>query len=104
MPVGGIKEKILAAVARGIKRVAIPKQNAKDLEEIPAELLAKIKVIPVSRFEEIIPLAFGKETLKAKKAAGNPKKERQATTKSKASAREPRKSSSASTRPVAAQV
>ena len=104
MPVGGIKEKILAAVARGIKRVAIPKQNAKDLEEIPAELLAKIKVIPVSRFEEIIPLAFGKETLKAKKAAGNPKKERQATTKSKASAREPRKSPSASTRPVAAQV
>ena len=64
MPVGGIKEKILAAVARGIKRVVIPKQNSKDLEEIPAELLAKIEVFPVSRFEEIMPLAFGKDSLK----------------------------------------
>ena len=75
MPVGGIKEKILAAVARGIKRVIIPKQNSKDLEEIPAELLAKIEVFPVSRFEEIMPLAFGKDSLKNGKMKSRDQKE-----------------------------
>ncbi len=86
MPVGGIKEKILAAVARGIKRVAIPKQNSKDLEEIPAELLAKIEVFPVSRFEEIMPLAFGKDNLKggkmkSRESKEQPDREKASTTK-----------------------
>ena len=103
MPVGGIKEKILAAVARGIKRVAIPKQNAKDLEEIPAELLAKIKVIPVSRFEEIIPLAFGKESLKAQKTTGSPKREHGTLAKTEEIARKPRKPAKTSDRPAVAQ-
>lgn len=58
MPVGGIKEKILAAVARGLKRVAIPKQNEKDLEDVPAELLKKIKVFPIQHIDDLIPLAF----------------------------------------------
>ena len=60
MPVGGIKEKILAAVARGLKRVAIPKQNEKDLEDVPSELLKKIKVYPITHIEDLIPLAFDK--------------------------------------------
>lgn len=46
LPVGGIKEKILAGVARGLKHVIIPSQNVKDLEEVPKELLKKIKVHP----------------------------------------------------------
>ncbi len=58
LPVGGIKEKILAAVARGIKRVAIPKQNEKDLEDIPPELLKQIKVIPIHHIDDLIPLSF----------------------------------------------
>ena len=61
MPVGGIKEKILAAVARGLTRVAIPKQNEKDLEDVPAELLKKIKVIPINHIDDLIPLAFEKQ-------------------------------------------
>ncbi len=53
LPVGGIKEKILAAVTRGLKNVIIPKQNVKDLEDIPAELLEKIEVHPVSHVDEV---------------------------------------------------
>lgn len=53
LPVGGIKEKILAAVTRGLKNVIIPKQNIKDLEDIPAELLERIEVHPVSHVDEV---------------------------------------------------
>ncbi len=58
LPVGGIKEKILAAVARGIKQAIIPKQNEKDLEDIPAELLRQIKIHPVSSLDEVLKLAL----------------------------------------------
>lgn len=57
LPVGGIKEKILAAVSLGMKRVLIPSQNAKDLEDIPDELRSKIEIIPIERIEEVWPLA-----------------------------------------------
>lgn len=53
LPVGGIKEKILAAVTRGLKDVIIPKQNMKDLEDIPAELLEKITVHPVTHVDDV---------------------------------------------------
>lgn len=58
LPVGGIKEKILAGVARDLKHVIIPKQNMKDLEDIPADLLKKIHVHPVSHIDEVLPLAL----------------------------------------------
>ncbi|MDR2502977.1 MAG: endopeptidase La [Deltaproteobacteria bacterium] len=58
LPVGGIKEKILAGVARGIKNVAIPKQNQKDLEDIPAELRSQIKIHLISVLREALHLAF----------------------------------------------
>jgi ATP-dependent Lon protease len=56
--VGGIKEKILAAVARGIKHVVIPRQNKKDLEDIPAELLEQITVHTASKLCDVLALAF----------------------------------------------
>ncbi len=58
LPVGGIKEKILAAVTRGLKNVIIPKQNMKDLEDIPAELLEKITVHPVTHVDDVRKLIF----------------------------------------------
>ena len=97
MPVGGIKEKILAAVARGIKRVIIPKQNSKDLEEIPAELLAKIEVFPVSRFEEIMPLAFGKDSLKNGKMKSRDAKENSGSSKKTDTVKTPHPKVNAST-------
>ncbi|MFV0350640.1 MAG: endopeptidase La [Halodesulfovibrio sp.] len=60
MPVGGIKEKILAGVARGLGHVIIPSQNVKDLEDVPAELLKKIEVHTAERIEDLIPLVFPK--------------------------------------------
>lgn len=58
LPVGGIKEKILAGVARGLKHVVIPFQNTKDLEEIPMELRKKISIHPVRHYDEVVPLVF----------------------------------------------
>ena len=57
LPVGGIKEKILAAVSLGMKRVLIPSQNQKDLEDIPEELLEKIEITPIERIDEVWPIA-----------------------------------------------
>ncbi|THB67898.1 MAG: endopeptidase La [Desulfovibrio sp.] len=53
LPVGGIKEKILAAVAHGLTEALIPEQNAKDLHDIPAELRRKIHVTPIRHIDEI---------------------------------------------------
>jgi len=58
LPVGGIKEKILAGVARGLKHVVIPHQNVKDLEDVPKELLKRITVHPVHHYDELPPLVF----------------------------------------------
>jgi ATP-dependent Lon protease len=60
LPVGGIKEKILAAVSRGLKDVIIPRQNVKDLEEIPQELLDQIQVHPVDTLMDVLAIAFPK--------------------------------------------
>ncbi|WP_045222569.1 endopeptidase La [Desulfonatronum thioautotrophicum] len=61
MPVGGIKEKILAAVAHGLKTVLIPAQNKKDLSEVPSDLLRKVKVRYVEHVDEIWPQVSGEK-------------------------------------------
>jgi len=75
LPVGGIKEKILAAVARGLSDVLIPKRNEKDLEDIPKDLLAQVTVHSVETLEEVLKLAFPSSKKKAAKAvpSGTPK-------------------------------
>ena len=70
LPVGGIKEKILAGVARGLKHVIIPHQNVKDLEDVPKELLRRIKVHPVKKYDEVLALAFADAAPTGDKAAG----------------------------------
>lgn len=57
LPVGGIKEKILAAVSRGMKTVLIPKQNSKDLDDVPEDLRKRIAIKLVERVDEVWPLA-----------------------------------------------
>ncbi len=59
LPVGGIKEKILAGVAHGLKHVVIPAKNAKDLEEIPQDLRRKITIHTANTIDEVLPLALG---------------------------------------------
>lgn len=54
LPIGGLKEKLLAAHRGGIKKVIIPSENMKDLDEIPANVLHGIKVIPVENANEVL--------------------------------------------------
>ena len=56
--IGGLKEKSLAAYRQGIRRIIIPKENEPDLEEIPASVRKEVEFIPVSDFEEVIPLVI----------------------------------------------
>ncbi len=56
--IGGLKEKSLAAYRQGIRRIIIPKENEPDLEEIPASVRREVEFIPVSDFEEVIPLVI----------------------------------------------
>ncbi|MEZ5899549.1 MAG: endopeptidase La [Hyphomicrobiaceae bacterium] len=58
LPIGGLKEKLLAALRGGIKTVIIPEENVKDLVEIPDEVKAKIEIVPVSRLEEVLKVAL----------------------------------------------
>jgi ATP-dependent Lon protease len=53
LPVGGIKEKTLAALRKGITNVIIPKQNEKDLQEIPEDLREQINFIKISHLDEV---------------------------------------------------
>lgn len=58
LPVGGIKEKLLAAHRAGIKEVLVPSRNAKDLEEVPKDVLAELKVHLVKKVDEVLPLVL----------------------------------------------
>ncbi len=58
LPIGGLKEKLLAAHRGGIKHVIIPEDNIKDLEEIPDNVLRKLKVHPVKTIEQVLELAL----------------------------------------------
>jgi len=58
LPIGGLKEKLLAALRGGIKTVIIPEENAKDLAEIPSEVQTKMDIIPVSKLEEVLKIAL----------------------------------------------
>jgi ATP-dependent Lon protease len=54
LPIGGLKEKLLAALRGGIKKVLIPEDNAKDLAEIPDSVKNGLEIVPVSRMEEVL--------------------------------------------------
>jgi len=59
LPVGGIKEKMLAAHRAGLKGVCLPSRNARDLEELPQEVRDELKFILVDRVEQVFETAFG---------------------------------------------
>ncbi len=60
LPIGGLKEKLLAAKVIGIKTVCIPKDNEKDLEEISKEITDGMEIVPVERFAQVEKIAFVK--------------------------------------------
>jgi ATP-dependent Lon protease len=59
LPIGGVKEKTLAALRAGIKTVMLPKKNEKDLEDVPAEARAKLQFVFLERVEDAVRSAIG---------------------------------------------
>ena len=58
LPVGGLKEKLLAAHRGGVKRVVIPKENERDLRDVPDNVLAKLAILPVEYVDDVIDAAL----------------------------------------------
>jgi ATP-dependent Lon protease len=70
MPIGGLKEKSLAALRAGIRTVMIPRRNEKDLEDIPADAKEKLEFVLLDRVEDAVKTAIGELSLSdTKKAA-----------------------------------
>jgi ATP-dependent Lon protease len=79
LPIGGLKEKLLAAVRGGLQRVLIPEENVRDLAEIPDNIKNKLEIIPVKWIDKVLELALERlpEPLSEESAAstGNPPSE-----------------------------
>jgi len=58
LPIGGLKEKVLAAHREGIKNIIIPKENEKDLQDIPAEVRESLKIDMVETMDQVLQLAL----------------------------------------------
>ena len=61
LPIGGLKEKLLAALRGGLKTVLIPVENQKDLAEIPENVKKGLRIIPVTYVREVLEYALTKE-------------------------------------------
>src|SRR5579883_398191 len=83
LPIGGLKEKLLAALRGGLKTVLIPKENEKDLAEIPDSVKRGLKIIPVATVDEVLKVALVSpptpiewdEEAKLRSVAGKPQKD-----------------------------
>lgn len=64
LPIGGLKEKLLAAKQAGMKKVLIPQENESDLEEISEEITCGLEILPVTTMEQVLEQALSKEDLK----------------------------------------
>ena len=60
LPIGGLKEKLLAALRGGIKKVLIPEENAKDLADIPDNVKNALEIVPVAHLDEVLPHALAR--------------------------------------------
>ena len=58
LPIGGLREKVLAAHRAGLKRVIIPERNQKDLVDVPKKVLADLKIMPVTHMDQVLELAL----------------------------------------------
>ena len=71
LPIGGLKEKSLAAMRAGISTVIIPKLNEKDLVDVPEEVKQKIKFVPVENVDEVLAVALEKNGATKQQAGGS---------------------------------
>jgi ATP-dependent Lon protease len=68
LPIGGVKQKLLAADRAGITTVLIPARNEPDLDDVPAEVLERLTIHPVSDVREVLHLALSQEQVTARAA------------------------------------
>ncbi|MGD9108087.1 MAG: endopeptidase La [Gammaproteobacteria bacterium] len=90
LPIGGLKEKLLAARRGGIKQVIIPEENSKDLKEIPNNITDQLKIHPVRWIDDVFRLALAKPATAKTKV--KPKTKTKVKTKSKAKSKSKSKS------------
>ncbi len=85
LPIGGLKEKLLAAHRGGIKTVVIPEENEKDLAEIPKNIKAKLEIVPVRWIDEVFQLALVRqpEAIEAGNEPNKSNKSKRSTAKKK---------------------
>jgi len=81
LPIGGLKEKLLAALRGGLKKVLIPEENAKDLVDIPASVKNGLEIVPVSRMDQVLehalirlpkPIEWDESSMPVKPSPANP--------------------------------
>ena len=71
LPIGGIREKSLAAQRAGLKRVILPRENESDLEELPPETRQQLEFIPADTIEDVFAAAFdGARTARPRRGLG----------------------------------
>lgn len=58
LPIGGLKEKVLAAYREGIRTILLPKENQRDIEDIPEEIRGKLQFVPVAHMDEVLKTAL----------------------------------------------
>jgi ATP-dependent Lon protease len=78
LPVGGIKEKVLAARRSGLRRVILPSQNRRDLDEVQTEILSDLDFVFVETMDDVLDAAFGRQvrltpTKKTPRSRSNPR-------------------------------
>ena len=72
LEIGGVKEKLIAAHRAGLKTIILPKENKKDLEDVPKQVLKDLTFKFVSHMDEVLPIALTKELPKTKKNGDMP--------------------------------
>ena len=98
LPIGGIKEKVLAAHRAGVKKVILPEENQKDLEEIPAFIRKDLKFVPVKHIEEVLKIALHPEEKAPRARAAKPPA---AVAKKRAAVKPPAPAAKRSSKPAA---
>jgi ATP-dependent Lon protease len=63
LPIGGVREKVLAAHRAGLKTVLLPEKNLKDLVDLPKTAKSELKIIPVKHMDEVLDIALGKQAV-----------------------------------------
>jgi ATP-dependent Lon protease len=63
LPIGGVREKVLAAHRAGLKTVLLPEKNMKDLVELPKTARSELKIIPVKHMDDVLKIALSTEVV-----------------------------------------